>query len=83
MPLRPQLQHSVQFWAMHSRNNFNNLDGVEMKSTRALSYFENMTYKERLNEWGLASSEKDDWGENAYFKRQHAESHDQQFFVLT
>ncbi|GAB0191578.1 hypothetical protein GRJ2_001623100 [Grus japonensis] len=36
VPLRPQLEHSVQFWTMHSKNNFNNLDGVEMKSTRMM-----------------------------------------------
>jgi len=62
VPLRPQLEHSVQFWAMHSKNNFNSWDGVEMNSTRTITYVENMTYKERLKEWGLASSEKEDWG---------------------
>lgn len=48
--LRPQLEYSVQFWAMHSENNLNNLDGVEMKSTRMISSFEKRTYKERLKE---------------------------------
>lgn len=81
--LRPPLEHFVRFWVMYSKNDFNNLDGVEMKSTRMVSYFENITYKDKWKEWGLASSGKEDREENAYFKRQHTESHNQQFFVPT
>lgn len=83
VPLRLQLEHSVQFWVMYSKNDFNNLDGVEVKSTRMVSYFENITYKDKWKEWGLASSAKEGREENAYSKRQCTESHDQQFFVPT
>ena len=55
---RSQLEHSVQFWALHFKKDVDQLERVQKKAARMSRGLANMTYEERLKELGLFSLKK-------------------------
>lgn len=52
---RPQLEHSVQFWALPFKKDVDQLERVQKKAARMSRGLANMTYEERSKELGLFS----------------------------
>ena len=56
--LRFHLEHCVQAWALHNRNNAELLEGIQRRATEMTSGLRHLHYEERLRESGLFSLEK-------------------------